>query len=261
MAQDVLAREDVMASFGKSELFNQDRLAAMAQDVLAREDVMASFGKSELFNQDRLAAMAQDVLAREDVMASFGKSELFNQDRLAAMAQDVLAREDVMASFGKSELLNQDWSGFIEKALANESWVQLAEKALANESWVQLAEKALANESWVQLAEKALANQDLKGTGPELSLIMPFGYARSVRTALQIVATLVVMAVIFGVAILGGPIGAVLAALGTPKATETWKATGKAYDSIYSEQNYHPGKALDRRQPPTTGPRNPHDKW
>ncbi|MEE2568798.1 hypothetical protein V1638_05235 [Pseudarthrobacter sp. J64] len=97
---------------------------------------------------------------------------------------------------------------------------------------------------------------------PELFLVTPFGYDRSVRMAFQIVVMLVVAAIIFGVGVFAGTIvAAALAAVGTPKATETWKATGKAYDWLYRKDNYHPGKALEAKQPPSAGPRDLNDKW
>jgi hypothetical protein len=46
---------------------------------------------------------------------------------------------------------------------------------------------------------------------------------------------------------------AALAATGTPKPKEVWKATGKAYYRIYGGSNYHPEKAVEKDGRPPKG--------
>jgi hypothetical protein len=91
---------------------------------------------------------------------------------------------------------------------------------------------------------------DILEVSQALDLTVPFGHDSAVRAACQIVMVALVAAALFGVSMLTHPVfvlaAAALTATGTPKPKEVWKATGKAYDSIYGDRNYHPERAIDK---------------
>ena len=75
-----------------------------------------------------------------------------------------------------------------------------------------------------------------------LELTLPLGHDLAARAALQLVVVAFVAAALFGINMLGNPVfttaAAVLAAAGTPKPVEVWRATGQAYDRLYGGRNF-----------------------
>jgi hypothetical protein len=96
----------------------------------------------------------------------------------------------------------------------------------------------------------------------ELTLLLPFGYDLAVRRALQVIVMLAVAAAIIGISLYAGPLpAAILAAAGTPKPRETWKAVGNAYDRIYGAGQYHPDKAIETKNSPDGPQERGRSSW
>ncbi|WP_442546162.1 hypothetical protein ACSBOX_21385 (plasmid) [Arthrobacter sp. KN11-1C] len=125
---------------------------------------------------------------------------------------------------------------------------------------------ALRDELDVFFAELPRAEKLLDEASNALGLTVPFGHDHAVRTALQILVMTGIFSTLFVAFLVNPVLGAALSALGTPNAVVTWKATGKAYDRLYSRENNHPDKALEKVQPSSTNQRHRHgrgnrDSW